>query len=151
MAKKGYEKAKGRSSGQGEQYLRLPYHMINHPNFRALGGSCVKVLLALCAKHNGYNNGRIFMSLDDMQNQLYMGKATAKRACEDLAYYGFIKLKKCGNFYGRKAHEWEITFLKSEGYNPTHEWKHEKKRLRQKKKRPKKIDFIEEAIQDLEK
>lgn len=121
---------KGRSKWSNEQYARLTYGMLQHPNFMALGGAAVKVLMFMLTKHNGYNNGKIALSYDDMAKPLHIGKGTAYRACEDLEYYGFIKLRKMGHFYGRKACEWEITFIQSEGYEPSHDWKIAKKRLR---------------------
>ena len=145
MGRKNNINAKGRSKYNGEQHLKLTHHMMNHPNFRALKGNAVKVLLALCAKHNGFNNGRIFMSYDDMADQLYIGKTTAHRVCEELEYYGFIKMTRRSTFLGRRATEWEITFLKSEGYHPSHDWKKQKPRLRKRKKKPK-AQSLEEMV-----
>lgn len=137
--------AKGRSKYNNDQYLKLSYGLLRHPNFRALNGSAVKVLLELCVRHNGFNNGKIVLSSDDGAKILHMSKATLFRAFADLEYYGFIKLKKLGRFLGRKASEWEVTFLSSEGYHPSHDWKETKKRLR---KRKKKTD-ISSSIEDI--
>lgn len=141
---------KGRSKWDGEQHLRLPYGMLRHPNFLALSGSALKVLLFMVTKHSGFNNGKIALSFDDMAEALHMGKATALRACEDLDYYGFIKLKKAGHFYGRKASEWEITFVQSEGMQPTHDWKEAKPRLRARKVKPASKTAIDEIVESPE-
>ena len=135
MRKRNKVNQKGRSSYTSDQYIKITYHMIKHPNFCALNGSAIKVLLFLCTRHNGFNNGRISMSYDEMVQFLHMGKSTAYRACEGLEYYGFVKMAKRGTFYGRKATEWEITFLKSEGYHPTNDWKEQKCRKGKKRKK----------------
>lgn len=109
----------GRQKYPSEQFVKIPYGLLKHPNFRALSGSAVKVLLFMTTKHTGFNNKQIILSYDDMAKALHMSKGTAYQACQDLIYYGFIKIIKEGYFYGRKATEWEITFLLSEGYKPT--------------------------------
>lgn len=141
---------KGRSKWDGEQHLRLPYGMLRHPNFLALSGSALKVLLFMVTKHNGFNNGKIALSYDDMAEALHIGKATALRACEDLEYYGFIRLKKAGHFYGRKASEWEITFVQSEGIQPTYGWKDAKPRLRARKVKRSAKTAIDEIVESPE-
>lgn len=121
--------------------------MLKHPNFLALSGSAVKILLLMTTKHTGFNNRQIILSYDDMAEALHMSKGTAHRACQDLIYYGFIKIIKEGYFYGRQATEWEITFLFSKGYTPTNDWKNAKPRLRQRKKKPK-VTTLMEDIQE---
>ncbi len=137
--------AKGRSLYDGSQYLSLGYNMLSSPNFLALNPAAVKVLVEIGRRHTGFNNGHIGASYDDMAKRLHMSKATVFRACEDLEYYGFIKLRKRGQFWGRKANEWEVTFIQSEGYHPTHDWKEAKPRLRKRPARSK-IDPINEII-----
>lgn len=142
--------SKGREKYSPEQFIGLSYKMIRHPNFCALNGASLKVLLALCQKHTGFNNGKIGMSYDELAVTLHMGKTTAHRACQELEYYGFIKMRKKGRFYGRKATEWEITFLKSEGYHPSHDWKEIKTRRNARPKRRKATPLIEQIIEESE-
>ncbi len=141
---------KGRSKWDGGQHLRLPYGMLRHPNFLSLSGSALKVMLFMTTKHTGFNNGKIALSYEDMAKALHISKATALRACEDLEYYGFMKLKKAGHFYGRKASEWEITFVESEGMPPSHEWKEAKPRLRARKAKPTSKTVIDEIFESPE-
>lgn len=137
---------KGRSLYPTAQFVGLGYEMLNHENFRALSGASVKVLLLLATKHGGFNNGRLGLSYDQMASNLNMGKSTAYKACEELQYYGFIKLRKLGQFHGRLASEWEITFIRSEGYQPTHDWKQVKPRRNRRSSRSKPPSPIEEVI-----
>ncbi|MAS87838.1 MAG: helix-turn-helix domain-containing protein [Micavibrio sp.] len=137
--------AKGRQAYSSEQFVKLKYGMIKHPNFMALKGASIKVLLYLCTKHTGFNNGKITASYDEIAKDLKMGKATALRACEELQYFGFLKLKKKGTFLGRKASDWELTFVHSEGYEPTHDWKEAKTQKRKRARKP----FVED-ISDTE-
>lgn len=138
--------ATGRNAGPTEQHVRLSYHMLGHPNFRALNGASTKVLLALAVRHTGYNNGRIVASYDEIAQTQSMSKTTVSRACKQLEYYGFIKLRKRGHFYGRRANEWEITFVKSAGYHPTHDWKHEKPKRNRPSSQSKPSTAVDEII-----
>lgn len=119
--------------------------MLSSPNFLALKPASIKVLLEIARRHTGFNNGRIGASYDDLAKTLHMGKTTVFRACEELEYYGFIKLRKRGQFLGRKANEWEVTFLQSEGYHPEHEWKQAKPRRRKRSGRSQ-IDAVSEIV-----
>tara|TARA_B100000242_G_scaffold292284_1_gene267368 strand:+ start:100 stop:372 length:273 start_codon:yes stop_codon:yes gene_type:complete len=77
-----------------------------------------------------------------------MSKATVFRAYNELEYYGFIKLRKKGQFLGRLANEWEITFIQSEGYHPTHDWKEKKARLNSKKSKPEENSIMDSILDD---
>ncbi len=134
---------KGRSQNPEGQYLKLNHSLLNHDNFHALNGNAIKVLLEVASKHNGYNNGKIAASSQCLANTLGMSKSTVHTALRNLEYFGFVKLIKRGYFTGRRASEWEITFLRSEGSNPTNEWKLSKPRLKPRKRTKKESLFSE--------
>lgn len=133
--------AKGRSVYDGQQYLLLPYKLIKSSQFRGLNGNEVRVLLEICSRHTGFNNGRIGAGMTDLSNVLLMSKSTVNKALLGLQAFKLIKRIKKGRFHGRVASEWEVTFLKSENYQPTNEWAQQKSR---KKKRKNKKSLAEE-------
>ena len=114
--KRSYINAKGRSRYDDSQFLMVTHKMLQSPQFRSLNGNDVRVLLEICSRHNGYNNGRIGVGFEDLATTLMMSKSTVQRSLINLQNSKFLKLRKKGKFLGRIASEWEVTFLKSEGY-----------------------------------
>ena len=129
--------ATGRAKYDGQQYLLLPYKLLRSPQFRGLNGNEVRVLIELASRHNGFNNGKIAVGMTDLAQMLHMSKSTVQRALEGLQMFGFIKCRKPGQFMGRLASEWEVTFLKSDGLKPSNEWSQKKARNHKRKKKPK--------------
>lgn len=114
--------SKGRSKYDGEPFLILPHKIITSPQFRSLNGSDIKILMELCSRHYGTNNGRIAAGYEDLRKKLMMSKSTVQRSLQNLQDTGFIILRKKGKFMGRIASEWEITFLKCDGLPPSNKW-----------------------------
>ena len=102
MGKSNKRKGKG-------QYAPLPYEILRSDAWRCLSGSAVRVFLELHTRFNGSNNGRLTLSYAEAAEALHIGKATVKRAFEDLVEKGFLRLEQEGNWYHRRAHEWRIT------------------------------------------
>lgn len=113
----------GRSAPKKERGVYLTHEMMTSKPFRKLSGSAIKVLLEISARHNGFNNRKIVCSYKQLADNLGLGKTTVSDALKELQELGFIVCTKLGYFTGRQASTWEITFLKSEGYEPTHLWK----------------------------
>lgn len=105
------------------QYWNFPYFLAQSSAFRLLSGPAVKVLIELRCRFNGFNNGKISLSLDEAAVLLGMSKSTGKRALEELKEVGFVRLAKQGVFLGRRASEWRITFESMAGEHATHDWK----------------------------
>lgn len=145
-----YARNKGRESRKYPQHLRLPSEMLQHEKFRTLSSSAVKVLLEICTRHNGFNNRKIVCSYNQLAKPLKLGKATIKKASDQLIEHGFLKITKKGYYTGRRATEWEITFLPSEGYEPTHMWKDPEQRPKRSNLEPIKQDAIQEAMRQIE-
>ena len=114
--------AKGHSLYDPTQHIRLNYKMLESPQFRSLGGNDVRVLIEIAIRHHGFNNGRIGAGLADLADTLKMSKSTVQRSLRNLQKTKFIIMRKRGRFQGRIASEWEVTFLKIGGRNPTNEW-----------------------------
>lgn len=124
MGKLGRGQAKnGRSKREG-QFMPLPYSMTQHPAWRSLSGSAIKVFVEMRGRFNGSNNGKIRLSLEDGARTLGMGKETVRRAAQELEAKGFIVQTKAGQFYGRKAAEWRLTDCNCDGQPATRDWQH---------------------------
>lgn len=113
--------ATGRSKGDG-QYLPIPYSMARHDAFRSMSGAALKVWIELRTRFNGYNNGRVSLSLGEAAELLGMGKTTAQRAMKELIEKGFVKLRTPGQWWGRKATEYVLTDVKVGESLPTRDW-----------------------------
>ena len=123
MARRGRKANRtGRSDGS-EQYMSIGYPMARSDAWRSLSGGAVKVWVELHTRYNGGNNGKLSLSLDEAVRLLGLGKATVGRAFKELDKKGFVRLKKRGHWYGRKASEYAITHKSSDGLPATHEWR----------------------------
>jgi hypothetical protein len=87
-------KSKGRS---GHTFIRLNHNMLRSPQFRALSGTAVKVLLFLMDQYNGSNNGDLSATETMVERAgLCSGGASAK-ALKELREAGFILLTRTGH------------------------------------------------------
>lgn len=141
--------ATGRSKYDNSQHLRLYHTMLKSPQFRALNGNDVRVLLEIASRHNGFNNGRLGAGLADLANTLMMGKTTVQNSLARLQKTRFIKKQKAGKFYGRLATEWAVTFISDEGKPASNEWGQAPALSR--KRRPKEKTIIEQTREEIEK
>jgi len=115
---------KGKRRDKQEQYLTLSYPMLRSDAWRSLSGAAVKVWLELRTRYHGGNNGKLALSLDQGAKLLGLGKATVKRALEELEKKGFVVRTKRGQWYGRQASLYRTTDKGADGALPTYAWKH---------------------------
>ena len=147
MRSKLSRKAKKRGQYEkGEQFIKLRYHMLNHPAWLSLRPATIKVYVDLHSYFNGYNNGQICYSLNHGAKRLSLGKHTVKAALAQLIDHGFIVCTKRGYFTGRQASTWRLTTQTAVGFPATNEWKRF-----QPPKKPKKIPDIgvENILQEI--
>lgn len=112
----------GRSADKSEQYIKISHALLSHHNFRMLNGTSVKVLLEICLRHNGFNNGKIAVSASELMRLLSIGKETALRSLRELELLGFIRKTAAGYFTNRKASEYEVTFFPDVNGRTTNLW-----------------------------
>ena len=105
------------------QFVKLRYHILNHPAWLSLRPSAVKVYLDLHSYFNGHNNGQIHYSLNHGAKRLALSKHTVKAALTQLADHGFIVCTKRGYFTGRQASLWRLTTETAKGCSATNDWK----------------------------
>lgn len=114
--------------GDGAQYLPLPYAQLKSSAWRSLSGAAVKLWLELHTRYNGGNNGKIHLSMNEAAEILGLGKATVKRAFDELTDKGFLVLEARGDWYSRRAHDWRLTSKPMQNARgktpPTLDWVH---------------------------
>jgi DNA-binding MarR family transcriptional regulator len=96
MARSSRTKTKGKRSEEG-QYVPLSYAQIKSPAWRSLSGAAVKVWLELHTRYNGGNNGKLHLSMKEAAEILGLGRATVKRAFDELVAKGFLALEIPGD------------------------------------------------------
>jgi hypothetical protein len=93
--------------GPGERFLLIPFDLL-----LSLPEQHVTVLVDLCKRHNGKNNGAIGYGWRDANRAARVSRGG--RILDDLRERGIIKLTADASFNmktGRRTREWEISFL----------------------------------------
>ena len=106
-----------------ERFVKLTYQLIESEAWRWLRPISKAVYIELKRRYNGFNNGRISLSLSEAAHILKASKSSISKALKQLETHGFIKLIKKGYFTGRMASEYALTDEQLDGYPPTREWK----------------------------
>lgn len=114
---------KRNNKGAGVQYVRLPYIMLRHDNFKALSNHAVRIYIEIRHRFNGANNGYIGLSCRDAAQSAHCSPNTAQKALKELEHYGFIICRRVGTFGNRKASEFIITCEQFNFQPATNEWR----------------------------
>lgn len=112
-----------RGDGRGGGFLLLPHCLLASEAFRTASPRAIKVLLALCAKHNGFNNGVIGVGFREMATLVASGNnvANSKALCE-LMERGLVALARAYPKGQRLANEYRITFINCGAEPATNEY-----------------------------
>lgn len=96
-----------------EKYIKLPFYILHSDAWLVLSCKSRAALIEIMLRYNGYNNGRIGLSVRDLANRLNCSKDSAARALRQLDDIGFIETTKLGVFRlrNRKASEYRLTWL----------------------------------------
>ena len=73
-----------KASTKMQKHIRLSHVLVTSLAFRSLRSASVKVLVELCDRYNGSNNGTIHMGGGSTAKTLHMGKNSLYRALDDL-------------------------------------------------------------------
>ena len=82
-AKSGKVNRTGRNK-KPSKYLLLPYSILQHAAWRNQSGAAIKVLLEMCTRYNGGNNGKLVLSHREAKSALGMGNSSISRALIEL-------------------------------------------------------------------
>jgi hypothetical protein len=97
-----------------ERFVRLDHSVLYSPAYRALSPNGRALLWELIGLYNGYNNGRIFLSVRDAAPLMGIADpCTAGEAFRELVAHGFIRNTEKGSFTlkARHASAWRLTLL----------------------------------------
>lgn len=94
-----------------EQHVRLHHWLLNTPAYRSLNPPARAVLVELMRRYNGFNNGKIGLSVRDAGTACCVSKNTAARAFRELIDRGFVEVTTPSAFTVkcRLATEWALT------------------------------------------
>lgn len=95
-ARKGRERIKGRKS-KG-RFLSLPASVLDNPDYRALSGNSIKLLIAMFYQYRGNNNGDLNASFSVMKDWGFVSKDTLQKAKQQLLDHGLIHETRNGQF-----------------------------------------------------
>ena len=93
----------GKKKKSGGQHMRLPYEVIDSPDYINLSPSSTKLLVDIFRQHNGYNNGDLSASFKLMQARGWKSKSTLKRALDGLLESRLIIKTREGWFQGEHS------------------------------------------------
>jgi DNA-binding MarR family transcriptional regulator len=89
------QRAKGRS--EGGSFLAIPHEVMDSPNFRALSGSAIRLLLELGRQYRGYNNGDLCATWKSARG--WKSRDTITRALDELQRRGMIEKTRQGGMH----------------------------------------------------
>lgn len=142
-------KAKGRR--EGGAFVPLPCSVLNHPNFSALSGKALKLLMDMLSqirfkKDGPNNNGDITATWSILNQRGWRSKETLENAIEELLHYGFIMVTRKGGRHQCSLYAvtwWAVNECGgkldvSETRTPPNDWKAVREKWMSKRKKKKK-------------
>lgn len=112
MSARGGKRQTERGDGKGGGFFLLPHCLLASEAFRTASPRAVKVLLALCSKHNGFNNGAISLGFRELADLVASGNHVANsRALCELMERGLLALARTYPKGQRLANEYRLTFV----------------------------------------
>jgi hypothetical protein len=77
-------------------FVKLPHEVQDSANWKACGGTAIKLLCAIARQYNGKNNGDLGASIKIMAALGWRSSDTLDRSLKELLHYGFITLTRQG-------------------------------------------------------
>ena len=111
----------------GGDFVQLPRVILRSPAFLSLSQRARSCLLVMLERFNGFNNGRIGLSIDNLGAALgNQNHGANSRALVELMDRGFLECMAGANHVKSKAREYRLTFIESGSggrEKATNEWK----------------------------
>jgi hypothetical protein len=97
-----------------DRYFQLHHYMLKTGAWKALSAPARAVYIQIGSRYDGFNNGKIALSVRDAANECDMASNTANRAFHELVERGFIEETRHGGLSRktRIASEWRLTAYK---------------------------------------
>jgi hypothetical protein len=112
---------KGDARGGG--FFLLPHCLLKSEAFRTASPRAIKVLMALCSKHNGFNNGAIGIGFRELAEAVdsQNHKANSKALCQCIER-GLVELQRSYPRGQRLANEYRLTFVRTQDGPATNDY-----------------------------
>lgn len=112
-----------KGDARGGRFFLLPHCVLNSEAFRTASPRAIKVLMALCAKHDGFNNGRICLGFRELaQWTECQNHAAHNEALGELVARGLAAVECEHPKAKRLSTEYRLTFLPTEDRAATNEY-----------------------------
>jgi hypothetical protein len=97
-----------------DRYFQLHHYMLKTGAWRALSAPARAVYIQIGSRYDGFNNGKIALSVRDAARECDLALNTANRAFHELVERGFIEETRHGGLSRktRIASEWRLTAYK---------------------------------------
>lgn len=125
---------------RGRSYVGLPWDVVLSPQFAALSGSALKLLMELRAQYKGHNNGNLDATWSRLSRRGWRSKETVHIALRELIFGGWIvrtvKGKKLGgtHYPSLYALTWEAIDDCGKGFpgaiRPSDDWRVPRERFK---------------------
>lgn len=123
MANKGKRQPQ-KADACGGAYLLLPHALLASEAFRTASDRAVKLLLVVCRHHNGYNNGRIGVSTQQLADGMgTQNHAAFTAALAELQARGLIEQTSNHPKGKRLSREFRLTFMPTDYGPATNEYR----------------------------
>lgn len=107
-------------------FFGIEHGVLRSPAFIHCSGPAWKLLTAVCARHDGSNNGQISFSVREAAQLLNGNKNTAAKQFHELIDLGFLGIGSKGAFSVKYklATTWRITLFPCNGQASTRDYQH---------------------------
>lgn len=113
------------ADARGGRFFLLPQCVLNSLAFRTADPRAIMAMMALCAKHSGFNNGRIALSARDLADWMdCQNHAANSRAICQVIERGLVALERHYPKGQRLAREYRLTFVPAGDQKATNEYLH---------------------------
>src|SRR5687768_12728185 len=108
----------------GRRFIQLWTNVKRSEAFHGLSAYARCALIELLDKYTGINNGMIPMSVRELRDRLHCSIYTAGKALHDLDDAGLAHPMEVGDYRGRRATTWRLTFYRCDatGALPVTNW-----------------------------
>jgi hypothetical protein len=98
----------------GSRFVQLFWYVLDSPAYQSLSSKARALLIEICRRYDGANNGRLILSVREAAERLGCHTGTAVSAFRELVARGFVEVAKRGAFSLKYRHatEWRLTFYR---------------------------------------
>ena len=94
-------------------FAGIPVAVMDSPAYRTLHLRSRAILFEIAARMNGYNNGKIVLSYEQLRELTGCCNRDIALSMAELWQHGLITFRECEDWIQRKAREYRLTFVSS--------------------------------------